>query len=92
MYGIRKEFLQKLTTPTVKTFKLIKIEDLNVKGMMANHKLGLASSDLGFYEFSGQLEYKCKMYGANLVLVDQWFPSSKNCSNCGSKQDMLPSH
>jgi putative transposase len=90
--GIRKEFLQKLTTPTVKTFKLIKIGDLNVKGMMANHKLSLAISDLGFYEFRRQLEYKCKMYGANLVLVDQWFPSSKTCSNCGSKQDMPPSH
>jgi putative transposase len=92
IYGIRKEFLQKLTTPTVKTFKLIKIEDLNVKGRMANHKLGWSSSDLGFYEFRRQLEYKCKMYGANLVLVDQWFPSSKSCSNCGSKQDMPPSH
>ena len=90
--GIRKEFLQKLTTPTVKTFKLIKIGDLNVKGMMANHKLSLAISDLGFYKFRRQIEYKCKMYGAKLVLVDQWFPSSKNCSNCGSKQDMPPSH
>ena len=90
--GIRKELLQKLTTPTVKTFKLIKSGELNVKGMMANHKLSLAISDLGFYEFRRQLEYKCKMYGANLVLVYQWFPSSKTCSNCGSKQDMLPSH
>ena len=77
--GIRKELLHKLTTPTVKIFKLIKIEDLNVKGMMANHKLGLAVSDLGFYEFWRQLEYKCKMYGASLVLVDQWFPSSLTC-------------
>ena len=77
--GIRKELLHKLTTPTVKIFKLIKIEDLNVKGMMANHKLGLAISDLGFYEFRRQLEYKCKMYGASLVLVDQWFPSSLTC-------------
>jgi putative transposase len=58
---IRKEFLQKLTTPTVKTLKLIKMGDLNVKGMMANHKLSLAISDLGFYEFRRQLEYKCKM-------------------------------
>jgi len=90
--GIRKEFLQKLTTPTVKTFKLIKIGDLNVKGMMANNKLSLAISDLGFYEFRRQIEYKCKMYGANLVLVDRWFPSSKNCSDCGSQQDMPPSH
>jgi putative transposase len=38
--GSRKELLHKLTTPTVKNFKRIKIGDLNVKGMMANHKLG----------------------------------------------------
>jgi len=59
--GIRKDLLRKLTTPTVKNLKLIKIEDLKVKKMMANHKLGLAISDLGFYEFRRQLEYKCKM-------------------------------
>jgi putative transposase len=34
------------------------------------------------------ITYKCLMYGANLVLVDQWFPSSKTCSNCGNKKDM----
>ncbi|MEG3976196.1 transposase [Microcoleus sp. herbarium8] len=85
---IRKDYLHKLTTPTAKTFKLIKIEDLNVKGMMANHKLAGAISDLGFYEFRRQLDYKCKMYGARLVLVDRWFPSTKICSNCGNKKDM----
>ena len=56
--------------------------------MIANHKLGLAISDIGFYEFKRQLDYKCKMYGSNLVLVDQWFSSSKTCSNCGNKKDM----
>ena len=92
IFGIRKDLLHKLTTPTVKSFKLIQIEDLNVKGMMANHKLGLAISYLGFDEFRRQLEYKCKMYGATRVLVDQWFPSSLTCSNCGNKQDMPPSY
>jgi IS605 OrfB family transposase len=85
---IRKDFLHKLTTSTAKTFKLIKIEDLNVSGMLANHKLAGAIADLGFYEFRRQLEYKCQMYGASLVLVDRWFPSSKICSNCGHKQEM----
>ena len=85
---IRLDFLHKLTTYLAKTFKLIKIEDLNVHGMMANHKLAGAISDLGFYEFKRQLDYKCQMYGANLVLVDQWFPSTKTCSNCGTKKDM----
>jgi putative transposase len=85
---IRKDFLHKLTTYLTQTFKRIKIEDLNVSGMMANHKLAGAISDLGFYEFRRQLEYKCKMYGANLVLVDRWFPSSQLCANCGHKKDM----
>jgi putative transposase len=91
--GIRKELLHKLKTPTVvKSLKMIKIGDLNVKGMMANYKLGLAISYLGFYEFRRQLEYKCKMYGATRVLVDQWFPSSLTCSLCGNKQDMPRSY
>ena len=85
---IRLDFLHKLTTYLAKTFKLIKIENLNVKGMMANHKLAGAISDLGFYEFKRQLDYKCRMYGSRLVLVDQWFPSTKTCSNCGTKKDM----
>jgi putative transposase len=80
--------LQSEECQLAKTFKLIKIEDLNVLGMMANHKLAGAISDLGFYKFKRQLDYKCLMYGANLVLVDQWFPRSKTCSNCGNKKDM----
>ena len=68
---IRLDFLHKLTTYLAQTFKLIKIESLNVQGMMANHKLAAAISDLGFYEFKRQLDYKCKMYGANLPLVYQ---------------------
>ncbi len=85
--GSRKELLHKLKTPTVKSLKLIKIGQLNVKRMMANHKLGWAISYLGFYEFRGQLEYKCKMYGATRVLVER-FPSFLTSSICGNKQDM----
>ena len=83
----RKDFLHKLTTYLAKTFKLIKIEDLNVKGMMANHKLARAISDLGFYEFKRQLTYNCLRYMATIVLVDRWFPSSLTCSNSGQKVD-----
>lgn len=86
--SIRKDFLHKLTTYLAKTFKTIKIEDLNILGMLANHKLAGAIADLGFYEFKRQLTYKCQMYGANLVLVDQWFPSTKTCSSCGHVQPM----
>jgi len=83
---VRTDFLNKLTTYLAKSFKLIKIEDLNVKGMMANHKLARAISD-GFYEFKRQLTYNCLMYRATRVLVYQGFPSSLTCLNCYQKQD-----
>ena len=57
-------------------------EDLNVSGMMAN-------ADMGFYEFRKQLEYKCKLYGSELIIVDRWFPSSKTCSRCGTVKESL---
>ena len=81
--NIRKDFLHKLTTYIAKTWVEIHIEDLNVKGMMANHKLAGAIADLGFSEFKRQWTYKCQMYGAKQILVDRWFPSSKTCSRCG---------
>ena len=61
--GIRKDLLHKLTSPTVKSFKLIKIGDLKVKGMMANSKLGLAISNLGFDEFRVNLNISARCMG-----------------------------
>lgn len=50
--------------------------------MIANNKLSAAISDLGFYEFRRQLEYKSDFYGTKVELVDRWFPSSKQCLCC----------
>ena len=79
----RKDYLHKLTTFLTKNYKEIVIEDLNVAGMIKNHYLAKAISDLGWYEFKRQLTYKSKLRGNNLIVVDRWYPSSKTCSNCG---------
>ena len=87
--NIRKDTIHKLTSLLTKNHGTIVIEDLNVSGMMKNHKLALSISDMGFYEVKRQLEYKCKLYGSKLVVADRWFPSSKTCSNCGHKKEIL---
>ena len=86
--SIRSDTLHKLTTYLAKNHSEIWVEDLNVSGMLKNHKLAAAISDCGFYEFKRQLEYKTAWYGSKLCLVNRWFPSSQLCSNCGSKQSM----
>ncbi|NEN88860.1 MAG: IS200/IS605 family element transposase accessory protein TnpB [Okeania sp. SIO3H1] len=87
--NIRKDTLHKLTTYLAKNHSQIVIEDLNVSGMMANHKLAKAVGSMGFYEFRRQLEYKCELYGSKLIIVDRWFPSSKTCSRCGTVKESL---
>ncbi len=87
--NIRKDTLHKLTTYISKNHAVIGIEALNVSGMMANRKLAKAIGDMGFYEFRRQLEYKCQLYGSQLLFVDRFYPSSKTCSNCGHIKQFL---
>jgi len=87
--NIRKDTLHKLTTYISKNHAVIGLEDLNVSGMMACRKLAKAIGDMGFYEFRRQLEYKCHLYGSQLVFVDRFYPSSKTCSHCGHVKESL---
>lgn len=86
---IRRDTLHKVTTYLTDNFQYISMENLNIKGMMANSKLSKAISDLGFYELKRQLEYKSKNRGNTLLINDRWFASSKLCSSCGEKKDDL---
>lgn len=84
----RKDFTNKATTALVRENQAICAEGLNVKGMMANHRLACSVADASFGEVLRQLAYKCEWYGRSLVQVDTWYPSSKTCSRCGHVQDM----
>ena len=64
-------------------FKLITIENLNVKGMIKNHKLARAISDAGFGMLREFIEYKAYLRGCQVVIADRFFPSSRKCSVLG---------
>lgn len=87
--NVRNDATHKLTTHLAKNHSTVKIEDLNVSGMLKNKRLSSTISDGGFYEFRRQLEYKCAWYGSKLVVIDRFFASSKTCSCCGKvKKDL----
>ena len=88
----RNDFLHKFTTDIVKNNGLICIEDLNINGMMKNHNLSLAISELGLYEFKRQLKYKSAWNGCQLVEIPRFYPSSKTCSCCGKVKTKLALH
>ena len=80
----RNDFLQKLTTLLVRNYDIFSLENLNVKGMMSNHRLAKSLSDVSFYEFKRMLAYKSEYYKRQIVEASRFYPSSKLCSNCGS--------
>ena len=90
IWNARQDWLHQTTTRVVRQFGVIGIEDLHVRGMMANRKLARKIADIGFHEFRRQLEYKARLYGAELVTASRWFPSSKMCSECGRIVEELP--
>lgn len=79
----RHDFNHKITTKLVNDYDLIAIEDLNVRGMMANHKLSRVIGESSFHSFRSMLTAKAGMYGKEVVEIDRFFPSSKMCSDCG---------
>jgi putative transposase len=89
----RQDTLHKMTTYLARTYALIGLEDLNTKGMLANHRLAQAVSDASFFEVKRQLLYKAEQNGGYVQLVSRWFPSSKTCHVCGwMKEDLTLKH
>ena len=87
--NLRSDALGKTTTMLSHTYADISIEDLNVAGMVGNHRLAQSVQDASFYEFRRQLTYKAARTGARLHVIDRWYPSSKTCSNCGMVKTKL---
>ena len=81
--NIRKDFLHKCTTRLARENQTAAVEHLNVKGMLKNHRLAQAISDVSWSEFFRQLAYKMELRGGELLKVETFYPSSQTCSVCG---------
>jgi len=82
--NIRRHFLHQVSNEVVKTHDRLVIENLNVAGMLTNHRLARAISDAGWGEFARLVKYKLAWRGGQLVEADRWYPSTKLCAQCGA--------
>lgn len=86
----RQDNLHKMSRRLINENQVICVESLKVKNMIRNPRLSKAVADAGWGEFVRQLAYKAEWAGRSLVAIDQWFPSSKRCSDCGHTLPSLP--
>ena len=87
--NIKEYYLHSITNQLLSENQTIVMEDLNVKGMLKNHKLAKSIQELSLNRFKTILKYKAEWYGREVIEVGRWFPSSKLCSACGYKNDEL---
>ena len=80
----RLDYLHKITTKLVKDYDVIVVEKLNTNGMLKNHHLSRSIANAAWYKLVSLLDYKCKWYGKQLIVVDPK-NTSRICSNCGKK-------
>ena len=81
----KQYYLHKVSNSLINENQIICMENLNVKGMIKNHKIAESILEMNFGEFRRILEYKAKWYNRKIVFVDRFYPSSKICSCCGYK-------
>ena len=79
----KQYYLHAVSNSLIDENQVICMEDLNVKGMLRNHKLAESICEMNFGEFRRMLEYKARWYNRKIVFVNRFYPSSKTCHNCG---------
>lgn len=79
----RENYIHSVVNELLGYYDTICMEDLNVSGMLKNHKLAKAIQEVGFYRFKSVLLDKSANNGKKVVFVDRFYPSSKTCSCCG---------
>ncbi len=81
--NIRNDFIHKFTNRICRENQAIGVETLNVAGMLQNHKLARAISDVAWGETLRQLKYKVVIFGCKLTAAPMFEPSTKRCYRCG---------
>lgn len=84
----RQAVLHELSDRLTRDYKVICLEDLNVKGMVRNGNLARPISDAGFGTLRRMIEYKAELRGVEVSFIGRFEPSSKTCSECGQIHDM----
>lgn len=80
----RKNILHQISHRLTAKADVVKVESLNVRGMLRNRRLALSVADAGMSRLVTFLAYKADWRGRRVEKIDPWFPSSQTCSCCGA--------
>ena len=83
----RRDFHFKEARKLVDQYQSIKVEDLNILGMVKNHHLAKSISDAGWGEFIMIVIFKAEEAGRKVIKVNPAY-TSQDCSRCGHRNSI----
>ena len=86
--NLRQNFLHQVSHSIVSTWSVLCFEHLGLKAL-ARTKHAKSWLDAAFGELLRQVDYKVRWNSQHFVRVNRFFPSTKQCSECGYKNDGL---
>jgi len=86
----RINHIHQLSSRIAKDYSLVSVETLKIEEMKKNRYAAKAIADAGWAMLATEIEYKCELFGHHFFKINQWLPSSKTCSSCGTKKTIMP--
>ena len=86
---LRKDFIDKAASFIARNYRYVALENLNVKGMMSNHRLARSLADVSFGRLKSAIVNKVQLNDGKIIEADRFYPSSKTCCKCGAVKKEL---
>jgi putative transposase len=83
----RRDFHFKEARKLVNQYQSLKVEDLNIRGMVKNHHLAKSISDAGWGQFIEIVVFKAEEAGRRVIKVNPSY-TSQDCSRCGHRNQI----
>ena len=86
----RLDHIHQTSARIAKSHDLVAVETLNIDQMRGKSKpTAKCIADAGWAMLAHALAYKCQLRGHHMIKINQWLPSSKTCSACGTRKHHL---
>lgn len=85
----REDYLHKISRDIVKDYDFVGLETLDIRWMASNPKFKKNIYNQGWYSLVSKIIYKWDRYGKEVHQINKWYPTSKQCSQCGNVKKLL---
>ena len=87
--NLRKHLINRLANIIVNNNDIITLEDLDIKNMYQEHNIAKRLVNIPLNNLIEAIKWKSYLLGKKVIQINRYYPSSQECSVCGSKNEKI---